>query len=267
MDQAYLPKDASILIVGAGTFGLSTAVHLARRGYTNIQCVDRFPYPSPDSAGFDINKIVSLRNDTPMYSRMTREALAGWQDEPILAPVWHEVGMVTTATSEETTDYCRRAYQGWIEGGEGKNVRWLENKEDFAALVPQVGGLSESNGSGWRGFYHQRAGWADADRALRIFGDEAKKNGVRFSHGPSATMHSLLLNDKGEAKGIVAQDGTELLADCIVLCTGAWTDSLIDTESQLEARCWTLAHLQLTPDECAQFKGIPVVLNLEEGTY
>lgn len=197
---------------------------------------------------------------------MTREALAGWQDEPLLAHVWHEVGMITTATTEETTDYCRRAYQGWIDGGEGRNVRWLENQEDFRALVPQVA-LSKSDMSGWRGFFHRRAGWADADRALRIFGDEASRLGVRFAHGPSATMRSLLLDDKGEAKGIMAEDGTEWEADRIVLCTGAWSDSLIDTENQLEARCWTLAHLQLTPEECAEFKGIPVVLNLEEGMY
>ena len=70
-DSAYLPKDARVLIVGAGTFGLSTAVHLARRGYTNIQCIDRFPYPSKDSAGYDVNKIISMRNDTPMMGTYT----------------------------------------------------------------------------------------------------------------------------------------------------------------------------------------------------
>ena len=39
-----LNKDDAIIIVGAGIFGLSTAVHLSRRGYTNVTVYDRQPY-------------------------------------------------------------------------------------------------------------------------------------------------------------------------------------------------------------------------------
>ena len=201
-----------------------------------------------------------------MTARMSREALAGWQEDPVLqqAGVWHEVGMITTGTSDEVIDYCREAYNGWVENGEGRNVKWLENLDDYRSIVPQVQ-ISEE--AGWKGFFHKRAGWADADRALFAFGNEAVRLGVKFVFGPKGTMRSLLLDSSGQAVGVLAEDGTEWIADRIVLCTGAWTDSLIDTEGQLEARCWTLAHLQLSPDECDEFKGIPVVLNLEEGKY
>lgn len=37
-------KDYPINIVGAGVFGLSTAYHLARRGYTNVTIFDRLEY-------------------------------------------------------------------------------------------------------------------------------------------------------------------------------------------------------------------------------
>jgi len=47
-------EDQKILIIGTGTFGASTAYHLAKRGYTNITCIDKWPYPSLDSAGYDI---------------------------------------------------------------------------------------------------------------------------------------------------------------------------------------------------------------------
>ena len=51
-------KDAQILVVGgAGTMGSSTALHLARRGYTNIRIMDVFEPPSAQSAGNDINKV------------------------------------------------------------------------------------------------------------------------------------------------------------------------------------------------------------------
>lgn len=53
-----LTKSSSILIVGGGgTMGSSTALHLARRGYTNIRILDIYAIPSEQSAGFDLNKI------------------------------------------------------------------------------------------------------------------------------------------------------------------------------------------------------------------
>jgi sarcosine oxidase/L-pipecolate oxidase len=58
-------KDQKILIIGTGTFGASTAYHLAKRGYTNITCIDKWPYPSLDSAGYDIVCTISLRLNEP----------------------------------------------------------------------------------------------------------------------------------------------------------------------------------------------------------
>jgi sarcosine oxidase/L-pipecolate oxidase len=39
-----LPKDAPIAIIGAGVFGLSTALHLGQRGYTNVIVFDKQDY-------------------------------------------------------------------------------------------------------------------------------------------------------------------------------------------------------------------------------
>lgn len=52
-------KSSSILIIGCGTWGASTALHLARRGYKNVTVLDPYEVPSAISAGNDINKIVN----------------------------------------------------------------------------------------------------------------------------------------------------------------------------------------------------------------
>lgn len=52
------PAASSVLIVGAGTWGSSTALHLARRGYKRVTVLDPYPVPSAISAGNDVNKIV-----------------------------------------------------------------------------------------------------------------------------------------------------------------------------------------------------------------
>lgn len=68
MPAPTVNHDSSILIVGAGTWGCSTALHLARRGYKNVTVLDPYAFPSPISAGNDVNKIVEqgifLHSDT-----------------------------------------------------------------------------------------------------------------------------------------------------------------------------------------------------------
>lgn len=44
MKRAMLKKTDPIIIVGAGVFGLSTALHLARRGFEDVTILDKQPY-------------------------------------------------------------------------------------------------------------------------------------------------------------------------------------------------------------------------------
>jgi sarcosine oxidase/L-pipecolate oxidase len=44
MPHRISTKNEPIIIVGAGAFGLSTALHLARRGYTDVTVFDKQPY-------------------------------------------------------------------------------------------------------------------------------------------------------------------------------------------------------------------------------
>lgn len=44
MTSKVSSKSAPIVIIGAGVFGLSTAIHLAQRGYTNVKVLDKQIY-------------------------------------------------------------------------------------------------------------------------------------------------------------------------------------------------------------------------------
>ena len=58
-------KDDKVIIIGAGVFGLSTAEHLLKRGYTDITVLDRSEVlPAPDAASCDMNKGVCLRSSS-----------------------------------------------------------------------------------------------------------------------------------------------------------------------------------------------------------
>ena len=49
--------DSPVVIVGAGCFGLSTAYHLLKRGFTDVTVLDRAEtLPAKDAASTDLNK-------------------------------------------------------------------------------------------------------------------------------------------------------------------------------------------------------------------
>lgn len=66
------PTSTSILIIGCGTWGSSTALHLARRGYRNVTVLDPYEVPSAISAGNDVNKIVE--QGAALVKPQTRES-------------------------------------------------------------------------------------------------------------------------------------------------------------------------------------------------
>ena len=58
-----------VLIVGAGTFGLSTAYHLSKSGYNDVTVLDKSAFvPSVSSAGNDLNKIIRAEYEDPFYA-------------------------------------------------------------------------------------------------------------------------------------------------------------------------------------------------------
>ena len=42
--NSLVSKESPIIIIGAGVFGLSSAIHLAQRGFHNITVFDKQPY-------------------------------------------------------------------------------------------------------------------------------------------------------------------------------------------------------------------------------
>jgi len=90
--------DTSVIVVGGGgTIGSSTALHLVRSGYTpaNITVLDAYEIPSAQSAGNDLNKIMSVRLRNPVDLQMSLEALRMWREDELFKPFFHNTGRVT----------------------------------------------------------------------------------------------------------------------------------------------------------------------------
>lgn len=103
-----IQSDASILIIGAGTFGLSTALQLLRKGHKNVSLLDPYSVPSPLSAGNDVNKIFQSAVESEFYSELANEALEMWRTDPIYKSAFHEVGIVYGGSSDDVLPEINR---------------------------------------------------------------------------------------------------------------------------------------------------------------
>lgn len=71
IDRLNDSMSPSILILGAGCFGVSTAHHLASHGYSNITVLDKdSEVPSRFSAANDLNKVIRAEYADPFYTNL-----------------------------------------------------------------------------------------------------------------------------------------------------------------------------------------------------
>ncbi|KAH8647361.1 FAD dependent oxidoreductase [Xylariales sp. PMI_506] len=266
--MSSLSKEASILIVGGGTWGCSTALHLARRGYSNITVLDAHPIPSPISAGNDVNKIVEQGSfsdgdeEAAVAQSLLAAAAEGWSTDPVFTPYYHDTGYIVAAASPEALEY--------LEEREVRHHRssfkTLTTAEDFRSTMPP--GVLTGEFPGWKGFFKSDgAGWVHARKALVSAYNEASRLGVKFITGSPTGQVIKLHHADGDVKGAETADGKIHLADRTILAAGATAPQFLDFENQLRPTAWTLGHIQMTEEEAALYRDLPVLFNIESGFF
>ncbi|OQD68854.1 hypothetical protein PENDEC_c030G03954 [Penicillium decumbens] len=258
-----------VIVGGGGTMGSSTALHLIRSGYTpsNITVLDVYPIPSLQSAGYDLNKIMSIRLRNAVDLQLSLESLHMWKNDELFKPFFHNVGMIDCSSSEEGIASLRRKHQSLIDAGIGleKTNVWLESEEEILARAPH---FTREQIKGWKGLFCGDGGWLAAAKAINAIGQFLNSQGVKFGFGGAGTFkRPLFAADGPTCNGLETLDGTKYYADKVVLAAGAWSPTLVDLEDQCVSKAWVFAHIQLTPREAAEYKDAPVVYDGEYGFF
>ena len=111
-------------------------------------------------------------------------------------------------------------------------------------------------------------GWANSAEATYRVARAAATAGAIYHTGPDYEVRSLVYNDTGaKVIGIKSKSGDTMYAEKVILCTGAWTNHLLDTEGQLRPRGHCLGYIQLTPEEYQRYSKMPVVDSIKSEIY
>ncbi|KAJ6262330.1 hypothetical protein Dda_3137 [Drechslerella dactyloides] len=284
----------SVIVVGAGVFGLTTALSLSYRpAFKNctITVVDRRPFPAADGASIDSSRIIRADYSDPVYAALAADALAIWRlperhpDDSTAGHTsrgdddgggngrsggsgsvyegvgaggrYNESGLVLV--SDGSVSYVSQSYENVKSQFEEGDVEMLADKEGIRAAMGTGGAV------GCSGYINRRSGWADARAAMMWVRERCIGRNIHFLHD---TVRSLSIrNDTNTVTGVVMNGGEVVDADLTILAAGAWTPSLVPLGGRAVCTAQVMAYVPVTAAEEAALVGMPVTLNLSTGLF
>lgn len=255
-------KTEPVIILGAGAWGLSTALHLHEQGYSDITVFDRADkIPSPYSAAYDLNKIVRAEYEDPFYTELALDAIQAWKT-PLFGPYYHQTGYIVATTGrapQKATDHLQHALRSIATHPVfSPGIKSLNSSNDFRDLAWQFTGPL----SGFTGYFNQLAGYAHSSNAMRGVWSHLAARGVKFVLGDSqGRATGLLYSSQSTSRrctGVRTADSQTHTASTVIVALGPWVASLLPAVGHsVVARCWSVAHVQLTKTECDYLRFVP----------
>ncbi|KAI7765355.1 hypothetical protein LZL87_013534 [Fusarium oxysporum] len=247
-----LEKQDPVVIVGAGIFGLSSALHLAKRGYSNVVVYDKQNYDETlysyqngcDAASADLNKIIRSSYGTQVeYQELSVKAidmwnrwnadLAGGEVPPGMSSsdkVFYNNGAVSFNEGEDLPPFEKATVENakklhltnQLVTTDANDVHTAEHLgfdcDQFKA---------NARGNSMVGILDTSGGFVAADKSCRLALYKARKHGVKFTFGQQAGAFHSFLRRGGNIIGIRTKDGKDHEAKLTIMACGPQTPLLV----------------------------------------
>ncbi|KAF6823315.1 sarcosine oxidase [Colletotrichum musicola] len=259
-----MEKDSRIIIIGAGVYGLSTAVQLASEGFRHVVVLDRHMPPVPDGSSCDISRVIRFDYGDEDYTNVAYDAFLRWSQEAKYKDIFHPSSFILTGSMTGKDE-------SWIDKTTAqlnrKGLPWTKLDSSAAAkrAFPVLSGnLAEPSFSG---YFNEAAGWADASKAIVQLRDECLERGVSFICGKAGTVNGFDTDSEKNIIGARTLGGDTILGDHFVLAAGAWSSSLVSTYNSALATAQVVAYTPLTDAEVQRYKSLPIYANFNTGWF
>lgn len=245
-------KPRSILILGGGVFGITSAIELQLRGW-QVTLLDQGSLPHPDAASTDISKVVRMDYGADeLYTEMGEQALDGWcrWNAAWDRPLYHADGFLVMTCGAQMKP-----------GGFEYESFHLLKKRDHELHRVRRDDLRKYHPA-WNadrygdGYLNPNGGWAESGKVIAKLKNLAFLNGVELHEG---VAFGSLIEKKSKVVGVKSADGREWKADLVLVAAGAWTPFLFpDLQGVMRTTGQPVVHLKPKKPKSYRAPAFPV---------
>jgi len=195
-----------IAVVGAGLMGAATAWELARRGH-EVTLIEAYDIGHRHGSSHGSSRIIRRAYADPFYVQLTGQAYEKWRE----------------LESDSSTPLLRTT--GGLDMGDDSDPKAIAELLSAAGVPHELLGPEEAS-ERWPYIritgpvlHHPDAGVVDADQTVAACVRQAKEHGAEVIIGTRVTDIDL---QGGERVLLCTDDDREVLADTVVIATGAW---------------------------------------------
>ncbi len=207
----------SVIVVGAGIVGASTAYHLAAMGADVALVEQTHPAGGPSGKSSALLHAFYLLPELSQLSIRGREILVALPEIAGEGSFVTQIGMMWVCGKDSEADWSAAAER---IRGEGARMETLTPRA-FADAAP---GFTTDDVA--LAIWEPEYGYADAFGATNAIAKAARASGARIVQN---TLVTRLVKTGERITGIECADGTRLEADTVVLAAGPWTRRLLGT--------------------------------------
>jgi sarcosine oxidase len=199
-----------VTVIGAGVFGLATALELAMRGH-RVALVDRFGSGHPATSSTGRSRGIRIAYDVPFYVTLAQQAIRSWQklENASGRRILHLTGQVDFGLSDKLKAIAAAVRS---EGGAIEEVDATALRQKFPYL---------SFGKAEHGLFHRDAGTVLSDEGLAALKSSVLAAGVTLFE-----PERVVAIEAGSVTRVVTE-ARRLQTDTVVIAAGPWSGALL----------------------------------------
>jgi glycine/D-amino acid oxidase-like deaminating enzyme len=207
-------KQYDFLILGAGIFGITTAVELCKKKYP-VAVINPGKIPHPLAESTDISKIIRMEYGTDEeYMDMAAECIIKWREwnDFFHDKLYHETGFLLLSQrtfDPESKGFESASYDNLLK--RGYNPERI-NREKLSKKFPAFDHKKYSDG-----FYHTIGGFAESGRVMETLTKYAVQLGADVYEDQTAV--ELIIKDN-KVEGVKTKEGETFHSGNVIVCAG-----------------------------------------------